>query len=252
MPVSSSDTALVTGASSGIGEATVRILRDRGATVHALARRSDRLADLAASTGCVPHVIDVRDRLAVTRLGQELDVDIIVNNAGLGRAMGAMWKASIDDIEQTVDTNVTSAIHVLKVLLPGMIERGRGHVVNISSVLALYPGPAALYGATKGALHLLSQDLRHELHGTGIRVTEIAPGRVSTEFYDVAVDDPEARAAAVDTGIEELRPIDIAEAILYALDAPWRVNVSLLEIAPTEQTYGGAHFSPVRGSRATS
>ena len=89
----------------------------------------------------------------------------------------------------TIDTNVTSAIHMVRTVLPGMIERGKGHIVNMSSVLALYPAPAALYGATKGAIHKLSRDLRQELQGTGVRVTEINPGRVTTEFYNVAIDD---------------------------------------------------------------
>jgi NADP-dependent 3-hydroxy acid dehydrogenase YdfG len=245
MTLDSHDVALVTGASSGIGEATVRALRSRNVEVHAAARRIDRLDALAAETGCIPHQLDVRDRAAVAALGAAEPFTIVVNNAGLGRAMGSLWTADPDDIERTIDTNVTSAIHVLRAVLPGMVERGNGHVVNMSSVLALYPGPAALYGASKGALHKLSRDLRLELAGTGIRVTEINPGRVSTEFYDVAVDDPETRRQAKDTGIEEIQPSDVADAIVFALDAPWRVNISMIEIAPTEQTYGGAQFVPV-------
>ncbi len=245
MPLGSSDVALVTGASSGIGEATVRALRARGVTVHAAARRGDRLDVLAAETGCIPFPLDVRDRAAVAAIEHSIPVDILINNAGLGRAMGSIWKADIDDIERTVDTNVTSAIHMIRAVLPGMVERKRGHIVNMSSVLALYPGPAALYGATKGAIHKLSRDLRQELQGTGVRVTEINPGRVTTEFYDVAIDDEAARAKALDTGIEEVSPFDVAASILHVLDAPRHVNISQLEIVPTEQTYGGSQFVPV-------
>lgn len=244
MTLSATDVALVTGASSGIGEATVRALSERGVTVHALARRGERLQELADQTGCIAHTVDVRDRDAVAALG-ELDVDILVNNAGLGRAMGSLATASLDDIERTVDTNVTSAIYMIRVVLPGMIQRSRGHLVNMSSVIALYPAPAALYGATKGAMHKLSRDLRLELRGTGIRVTEINPGRVTTEFYDVAIDDESARAATKTTGIEEVTPADVAASIVHVLDAPRHVNISQLEIVPTEQVYGGSAFTPV-------
>ena len=109
MALSSEDTALVTGASSGIGEATVRALCEAGAVVHAAARRGDRLERLAEETGCIPHVLDVRHRAAVTELGRELPIDILVNNAGLGRALGSIWTAEVDDIERTVDTNLTAA-----------------------------------------------------------------------------------------------------------------------------------------------
>ena len=246
MTLSPDDVALVTGASSGIGEATVVALRQRGVQVYAAARRADRLQDLAARTGCNPLELDVRDRGAVAEIGERIPVDILVNNAGLGRAMGSLLRANLEDIETTVDTNVTSAIHLVRTVLPGMVSRGRGHIVNMSSVLALYPGPASLYGATKGAIHKLSQDLRMELQGTGVRVTEINPGRVTTEFYDVAVDDPEERAVLTDTGIDEVTPTDVAASILHTLDAPRHVNISLLEIVPTEQTYGGSQFAPLR------
>lgn len=236
--------ALVTGASSGIGAATVTALSAAGWQVTAAARRTDRLEALAAHTGCAIATLDVTDRGAVADLAATTRFDLVVNNAGLGRAMGAVWEATDDDVDRTIATNVTAVIDVVRAVVPGMIERKRGHIVNISSVLALYPGPAALYGASKGAVRLLSQDLRHELRGTPIRVTEICPSRVATEFYDVALDDPVAAARAKTTGIHELAPGDIADAVLYAATAPWRVNVSTIEISPTEQVYGGSHFSP--------
>jgi len=246
MPLSPNDVALVTGASSGIGEATVVALRQRGVEVHAAARRIERLEDLAERTGCIPHQLDVRDRDAVNEIGDTIPVDILVNNAGLGRSLGSLWTADISDIEMTIDTNVTSAIHMVRTVLPGMVERGKGHIVNMSSVLAMYPAPAALYGATKGAIHKLSQDLRHELQGTGIRVTEINPGRVTTEFYSVAIDDEEQLAKTTDTKIEEVTAADVAASIIHVVDAPWRVNISQLEIIPTEQTYGGSQFVPFK------
>ena len=242
-------TALVTGASSGIGEATVRALRAEGAIVHAAARRLERLEKLADETGCIAHQLDVRDRAAVKAFGENNPVDILVNNAGLGRALGSFWTAEIEDIEMTVDTNVISALHMVRSVLPGMVERGKGHIVNMSSVLALYPAPAALYGATKGAMHKFSRDLRQELQGTGIRVTEINPGRVISEFYNVAIDDADQLKKTTDTRVEELKASDIADAIVYCVGAPWRVNVSQMEILPTEQTYGGSQFTPTKNRR---
>ncbi|MES9968496.1 MAG: SDR family oxidoreductase [Candidatus Thiodiazotropha sp.] len=240
-------TALVTGASSGIGEATATALRAQGVKVYAAARRIERLQKLSDKTGCIPIQLDVRDREAVQALGEQYAVDILINNAGMGRALGSMWNAEIEDIEMTVDTNVTSALLMIKAVLPGMIERGRGHIVNMSSVTALYPLAAALYSSTKGAIHKLSRDLRMELQGTGIRVTEINPGRVISEFYNVAIDDEEQLRKTVENQCEDLLADDIADAIVYCVSAPWRVNISQMEIMPTEQTYGGSHFVPFKG-----
>lgn len=245
LETTSPGSALVTGASSGIGAATVRVLCAAGWTVTGVARRPDRLHQLERETGCSGVVLDITDRAAVHALCTSTPFDLVVNNAGLGRAMGALWEATDDDIDRTVDTNVTAVLTIARAVVPGMIERERGHIVNMSSVAGLYPMPAVLYGATKGAVRRLSQNLRHELQGTGIRVTEICPGRVTTEFYDVALDDPDAAATAKDTGIEELTPDDVAHAVLYAVSAPWRVNVSTIEILPTEQTYGGSQFVSV-------
>ncbi|MFQ5954504.1 MAG: SDR family oxidoreductase [Kiloniellales bacterium] len=236
-------TALVTGASSGIGAAVVRALAGRGINVHAAARRKDRLKALAAETGCVPLELDVRNIDSVHRKLGGLTLDILVNNAGLGRGVEEMFKADLKDIDATLETNVIGAVHVLHAVLPGMVERKRGHVVNIGSVAGLYPLRSAIYGASKGAVHLLTQNLRIELKGTGVRVTEICPGRVRTEFARVAFG--ETAEKEMYSGLEVLVPGDIADAILYALDAPWRVNVSTIEITPTEQILGGQTFVPV-------
>jgi NADP-dependent 3-hydroxy acid dehydrogenase YdfG len=238
--------ALVTGASSGIGAAVVRRLCARGLTVHAMARRQQRLDALAEETGCVSHVLDVRDTPRLSQVISGLDADIVVNNAGLGRGFGKLHEARAEDIDTTIDTNVRAAIHVLRVSLPGMLSRNRGHIVNMSSVAGLYPIASPVYGASKSALHQLTQNLRLELAGSRVRLSEICPGRVSTEFFDAAIDDPEKRAAVKETGINELTAEDIADAVVYALDAPWRVNVSLIELQPTEQVFGGMKLTPVR------
>ncbi len=238
-------TALVTGASSGIGAAVVRALAGQGLTVHAAARRGDRLEELAGETGCVPHIVDVRDTDAVYRAFGSVEVDVLVNNAGLGRGYDGFIHASRDDIDRTLDTNVRAATHVLRAILPGMVERGRGHVVNLGSIAGLVPVGLSIYGASKGAMHLLSGNLRQELKGTGVRLTEICPGRVLTEYFETALDDPLAREAMT-ADIDCLHPEDIAAAIVYAVDTPWRVNVSLLELMPTEQTTGGVQTVPVK------
>ena len=237
--------ALVTGASSGIGAALVRRLCAHGLTVHAVARRQQRLEALAEETGCVGHVLDLRDTPRLSQVIGGLDADIVVNNAGLGRGFGKLHEARAEDIDTTIDTNVRAAIHVLRVSLPGMLSRNRGHIVNMGSVAGLYPMASPVYGASKSAVHQLSQNLRLELAGSRVRLTEICPGRVSTEFFDAAIDDPDKRAAVKNTGINELTAQDIADAVVYALDAPWRVNVSLIELQPTEQVFGGMNLTPV-------
>lgn len=234
---------LITGASSGIGAATTRAMCAAGMTVHATARREQRLLDLAAETGCIPHVLDVCDAPAVQALiGEVGTVDILVNNAGLGRAWGSLSEATYADIEVTVSTNVTAAIHMVQVVLPAMIAQGAGHIVNVGSMAGLYPLSSALYGATKGAMHRLSTNLRLELHGSGVRVTEICPGRIQTEFYQVAVDDDQARAAILNTGAEEVTAAECADTILYAVNAAPHININRIELQPTEQTYGGSQY----------
>ncbi len=237
--------ALVTGASSGIGAATVHALRGAGATVYAVARRQERLHALAEQTKCIPHMCDVTNPEDRERLFAEVSPDILVNNAGIGAGIGGLVKASDDEIERTIGTNVTSVLMLLNGFLPGMIARGRGHIVTIGSVAGLYPAVSAIYGASKGAMRLMDQNLRLELRGTGVRVTEIQPGRVSTEFYDAAIPDAERRDQLKVTGIRELSPDDIAGAILYAVSAPPHVNVSAIELQPLEQTFGGVQFDPV-------
>lgn len=238
-------TALVTGASAGIGAAIVRKLAAQGWQVHALARRAARLQALANETGCAVHALDMRDGAALEELAHQIAPDLIVNNAGLGAGITGLAAATRDEIAQTIDTNVTAVLDLLRLTLPGMIARGRGHVVNIGSVAGLYPITSAVYGASKGAVRLMSQNLRLELRGTGIRVTEICPGRVSTEFYDAAVPDADLRDTLKETGIRELTPGDIADAVLYAVSAPAHVNIQTIEIQPVEQTYGGVHFDRI-------
>lgn len=235
--------ALVTGASSGIGEATVRALSARGITVYAAARRKEKLDALAAETGCKSLIMDVRDKDSIYGQLNDLEIDILVNNAGLGRGFEALFEADPDDIETTLETNVIGAAHVIRATGAGMVKRKRGHIVNIGSVAGLYPINSSVYGASKGAVHSMSQNLRIELKGSRVRVTEICPGRVATNFFNIAVNDPEKSAKAFE-GFEALQSEDISDAIVYALDAPWHVNIGTIELFPTEQSFGGMQITP--------
>jgi len=237
--------ALVTGASSGFGAAVTRSLRARGIETIALARRADRLDALAAETGCETLAVDLRDTDALYAALSGLDIDILVNNAGVNRAMGkTLLETSREDIDDTTLTNVLSVLHVIRAVAPGMVARRRGHIVNIGSIAGLHPITQSLYGASKGAIHTLSMDLRLDLAGTRVRVTEICPGRARTELFDAGFEDAEdARKFAA--GFDLLEAEDIAEAVLYALDTPLRVNVSTIELFPTEQAAGGPVVTPV-------
>ncbi|MEM1382994.1 MAG: SDR family oxidoreductase [Pseudomonadota bacterium] len=236
--------ALVTGASAGIGAAVVRALAAEGAEVHALARRADRLNALAAATGAVPHATDMRDLSALERVVAASRPAILVNNAGLGAGIAGLATASAAEIEETIATNVAALLQITRLAWPHLTA-ARGHIVNLGSVAGLYPINSAVYGGSKGAVRRISQNLRIELRGTGVRVTEICPGRVSTEFYDASVKDAAMREKLKTTGISELTAAEVADAILYALTAPRHVNISTIEIQPVEQTYGGAFFDPL-------
>lgn len=244
MTIDNYENVVVTGASSGIGKAVAKDLSQAGLNVHAIARRTERLEELAANTNCTVHTMDVCDSKAFVDLLETIEADVLINNAGIGRGYGNLVDALFEDIERTIDTNVKAAIYAAKAVLPGMVERQNGHVINIGSMAGLYPLASSLYGATKGAMHVLSMDLRLELQGTGVRVTEICPGRVSTEFYDAALDDPEIIKSKKNSGIEEVTSEDISQAVMYALNASQHVNINRIELQPTEQTYGGMQFTP--------
>ena len=234
------ETAFVTGASSGIGEAVVRALTAAGLTVHALARRADRLAALAEQTGCKAHAFDATDTEALTRLLDGLAVDVLVNNVATGLGF-AEPVAEVDPavIDRAVATNLTVSLHACRLVLPGMIARGRGHVVTIGSISGLYPIRQALYGATKGGQHLLHQTLRVELHGTGVRATEVCPGSTRTEFADRAYGGDAAARAAFLESCRLLDPEDVADAVLYAVARPAHVNIGTIELTPTGEVPGG-------------
>jgi NADP-dependent 3-hydroxy acid dehydrogenase YdfG len=239
MPFSDYRTALVTGASSGIGAATVARLRREGLEVHALARGAEALARLAAETGCIPHVLDVTDRAGIAALTASVPFDILVNNAGVDRPRKFL-DAEGDDIDVLVDVNLRAVLHLCRLVVPGMVARDCGHVVNITSIAAAYNfGGNSTYHATKAAISMLSRQLRVDAFGRRVRVTEICPGRVATDiFAHVHGDTPDVHDRFI-RGFELPEAADIAEAIAFAIAAPVAVNIGHMEITPTLQVPGG-------------
>jgi len=239
MSFSDYKTALVTGASSGIGAAVVERLRRENLEVHAVARSARALQELAERTGCIPHAIDVTDRAALAKLASEMEFDILVNNAGVDRPK-TFLEAEDGDIDLLVDVNLRAVLHLCRLIVPGMAARDRGHVVNISSIAGLYNfGGNSTYHATKAGVSMLSNQLRIDTFGKRVRVTEICPGRVATDIFShVHGNDPSVRERFID-GFELPQASDIADAIAFAIAAPIAVNIGHMEITPTLQVMGG-------------
>jgi 3-hydroxy acid dehydrogenase / malonic semialdehyde reductase len=239
-------TAFVTGASNGFGTAIVRRFAAEGLRVVALARREDRLAELAAELGdtVLPVRLDVRDRAAVLDTVAGLpatfaEIDVLVNNAGLALGLEPAQEAGLDDWDQMIDTNCKGLAYCTRAILPGMVERGRGHVVNLGSVAGTYPYPGGnVYGGTKAFVHEFSLSLRSDLHGTGVRVTSVEPGLSGgTEFSTVRFGGDAAKAAAVYAGTQPLTATDIAETVWWVTSLPAHVNINRVEMMPVAQSF---------------
>ena len=241
MPFSDYKTALVTGASSGIGAAVVERFCKEGLKVHALARSIDPLNDLSSRTGCHVHAVDVCNLDAITRLTEEISFDILVNCAGINFP-GSITTATPAQVDAEIAVNLQSALHLVRLIMPGMLARDRGHIINISSIAGIYNfiGSNTLYHTTKAAMHMLSRQLRVDALGKRVRVTEICPGRVATDIFAHVngTDAATARAQFID-GFELPEAADIADAIAFAIAAPIAVNISNMEILPTLQVAAG-------------
>lgn len=240
-------TILVTGASAGFGEAITRRFVREGYRVIAAARRQERLAALAGELGSavLPVQLDVTDAAAVAALPGSLpdgwrEVDVLVNNAGLALGLDPAWSASLPDWETMVATNVVGLMRLTRALLPGMVERNRGHVVNLGSIAGDYPYPGGhVYGGSKAFVAQFSLNLKADLVGTGVRVTNIEPGLVGgTEFSAVRFGGDAARAASVYAGTQPLTAEDVAEAVAWAVLLPAHVNINRIEMMPTCQGPG--------------
>jgi 3-hydroxy acid dehydrogenase / malonic semialdehyde reductase len=238
---------LVTGASSGFGAAIVRRFAAGNFRVIAAARREDLLADLAEETGVVPVTLDVRDTAAVEATLAGLgEVDVLVNNAGLALGLDPAQRADLGEWEQMIQTNCTGLVSCTRAVLPGMVGRGRGHVINIGSIAASYPYPGGnVYGATKAFVRQFSLNLRSDLHGTGVRVTCIEPGMAGgTEFSLVRFGGDQAKANAVYDGVLPLSAEDVAEAVFWSASLPPHVNINTIELMPVAQS-----FAPLQVAR---
>jgi 3-hydroxy acid dehydrogenase/malonic semialdehyde reductase len=239
-------TVFVTGASTGFGASIARRFAADGARVVVSARRVDKLAALAAELGdkVFPLELDVQDRAAVERAvgglpAEFAEIDVLVNNAGLAKGLLPAQRANLDDWEQMVDTNCKGVMYCTRAVLPGMVARGRGHVITIGSTAGTYPYPGGnVYGATKAFVHQFSLNLRSDLRGTGVRVTNIEPGMVGgTEFSKVRFDGDQDKADSVYSGTQPLGPEDVAESVHWTASLPAHVNVNTLELMPVVQSF---------------
>jgi 3-hydroxy acid dehydrogenase/malonic semialdehyde reductase len=232
-------TVLVTGASSGFGTAIVRRFAAEGARVIAAARRLSRLEEIAKETGAEPLMLDVRDDSAVEEAFRGLgEIDVLVNNAGLALGFEPAQRASVAEWEQMIDTNCSGLVYCTRAAPCPAARRGCGHVINLGSIAADYPYPGGnVYGATKAFVRQFSLNLRSDVHGTGVRVTCVEPGMAQTEFSLVRFGGDSAKASEVYEGMQPLTPQDVAEAVYWAAAQPPHVNINVIELMPTQQSF---------------
>ena len=239
---------LITGATSGFGEACARRFAKEGWQLILAARRIDRLKALQKKLGgkAFVHIVslDVRNQEAVmtglTQLPDKFsEIDVLVNNAGLALGLEPAQESDISDWNTMVDTNIKGLMYCTRATMPGMVERNRGHIVNIGSVAGNWPYPGGnVYGATKAFVKQFSQNLRADLFGTAIRVTNIEPGLAETEFSIVRFKGDAKKAAKVYDGTHPITPGDIAEMVYWVVSLPPHININRLEVMPVCQTWG--------------
>lgn len=232
---------LVTGASSGIGRACMLTFLHAGATVIGWARRPIEVVEQLADGRLYTHRIDVRDREAVrtcyASLPQTLQhIDVLVNNAGLSRGLSPLHQGSDTDWDEMIDTNIKGLLWVTKCVLPGMIQRGSGTIINVASIAGRQPYPGGnVYSATKAAVKMISDSLQIDINGTGVRVCSIDPGMVDTEFSLVRFHGDAQRAQSVYQGLTPLTAEDVADAALWVATRPPHVSVHDMLLMPTAQ-----------------
>jgi NADP-dependent 3-hydroxy acid dehydrogenase YdfG len=238
--------ALITGATSGIGMAVARAFAQKNIDLILCGRRQDRLDELQESLSAIVRVttlnFDVRDRAGVQEAITSLpkpwqEIDVLVNNAGNAHGLSTIQDGDIDDWDSMIDGNVQGLLYVSKAVISGMVARKRGHIVNLSSVAGKQTyANGAVYCASKKAVEAISEGMRLDLTQHGIKVTNIAPGAVETEFSLIRFKGDAARAAKVYEGFEPLRPVDIADAIVYAVCAPAHVTIADMTIYASAQS----------------
>ena len=240
-------TVFITGASSGIGMACATAFARAGARLLLWARRQERLDDLANAlrrdhgTDVFTQQVDVRDRPAVEAAIADLDapwntIDVLVNNAGLSRGLEPLHEGRYDNWDEMLDTNVKGLLNVTRTIIPGMVERRAGTIINIASIAGLQPYRGGnVYSASKAAVRMLSQSMQIDLNGLGIRVCNVDPGLVETEFSEVRFRGDTERAATVYKGYTPLHANDIADAVLWVATRPSHVSIQDMLITPTDQ-----------------
>jgi 3-hydroxy acid dehydrogenase/malonic semialdehyde reductase len=239
-------TAVVTGASGGIGRAIVTELVRLGIHVHALALPDAALEALRGLDGIDVHDVDVRDTEALANIVGDLDVDVLVNNAGIIGDLQPAQRSNAAVADALIDINLRSAVHATLAVLPGMVERNRGHIVFTGSIAGTRPtGNSAIYSATKAALNAFADGLRLDLHGAAVRVTVLAPGRVETNLYDEAMGGHDEAVHRLYSGATAIQPADIAAIVGLALAMPEHVDVTRVEVVPTMQVFGGSSVSAI-------
>jgi 3-hydroxy acid dehydrogenase/malonic semialdehyde reductase len=248
---------LITGASAGFGAAIARILAPLGHKIIATGRRADRLDALAAELGrdrVLPLVFDVTDRAAVDKAiaglpAEWAGIDVLVNNAGLALGLEPAQEADLENWERMIDTNVKGLTYVTRAVLPGMVARNRGHVVNMGSIAGTWPYYGGnVYGASKAFVRQFSLNLRADLLGTKLRVTNIEPGLVAgTEFSNVRFAGDDQKAANVYANTDPLTAEDVAETVRWVVTLPAHFNVNTIEIMPVVQAYGGIKVVKTEG-----
>jgi 3-hydroxy acid dehydrogenase/malonic semialdehyde reductase len=245
--VSTGPVVLMTGASSGIGRACAEAFLAEGARVVAAARRSERLEDLRAQHGdaVLPLTMDVRDRAQVSAALASLPaewtpIDVLVNNAGLAAGRGPIHTDDPENWDRMLDTNVRGLLNVSACVLPGMVERGSGHVINVGSNAGreVYPG-GAVYCATKAAVERITRGMRMDVLGSGVRISQVDPGMVETEFSLVRFDGDEASAQAVYDGLRPLSAADVADVVTWVASRPLHVVVADVLVYPVDQAGSG-------------
>jgi NADP-dependent 3-hydroxy acid dehydrogenase YdfG len=237
----------ITGASSGIGRSCVKAFAAQGARLILAARRAERLEKLAVElkTEHGPDILvlklDVRDPAAVAAAVAGLPaewaaIDVLVNNAGLSRGLDKLHEGKLQDWDEMIDTNIKGLLYVSRAVIPGMVARGRGHVINIGSIAGreVYPS-GNVYCATKFAVNALTKGMRLDLNGTGVRVSTVDPGLTETEFSVVRFHGDAGRAGKVYQGYAPLAPEDIADAVVYCATRPMHVDVAEMLVLPTAQ-----------------
>jgi len=238
-----SKTILITGATSGFGAACANRFAAAGWQLILVGRRKERLEEIKQTLGgsvSATISLDVRQRQAVHDTFRDLPaVDVLVNNAGLALGLEPAWEVDLDDWDTMVDTNIKGVMYCTRAILPGMVQRNQGHIINIGSTAGSWPYPGGnVYGASKAFVQQFSRNLRADLLGTKVRVTYLAPGMAETEFSQVRFKGDEERAAQVYNATEPLRAEDIAEIIHFAATLPPHVNVNALEVMSINQSWG--------------